>query len=107
MTTTKLPDDFRIPFDRDAIISGDPVKLTEYLLELAEFLQMLLQSITDAANLTVDLMDGDAIYSKAKLTDGSYPIGTWRLKQVGNNWQRQVQLTLGTWTVAGDFEVPV
>lgn len=107
MTTKRLTKDFKIPFNRDAIISGNPAQLTSYLLELADFLQLLLQDITAAANLTVDLVDGDAIYSKSKLADGNYPLGTWRLKQVGDNWQRQVQLTLGDWTFAGDFERPV
>lgn len=107
MATERLTKDFKIPFDREAIISGDPAKLTLYLLELADFLQLLLQDITNAANLTVDLIDGEAIYSKSKLADGTYPLGTWRLKQVGDNWERQVQKTLNEWTFAGDFERPV
>ena len=109
MTSTieRLDPDVRIPYDEIAIRSEDPVRLADYLLELVTALQTLLEDITTVANYGVDLFDGEALYSKLKDSDGNYPIGTWRLIQVDNNWERQVQLTVGTWTFAGDFERPV
>lgn len=99
--------DPRVPYDEEALLSGDPVKLAEEQLRLVKFLQEILEKITIATNYVIDLGGGAAIYSKLKLEDGTYPLGTWRLIQVGNNWERQVQLALGEWTFAGDFERPV
>ena len=103
----KLDIDVRIPYDEEALKSGDPVQLSEYLLELVKTLQEFLGKIAVVSNYAIDLVDGEALYSKLKLADGSYPLGTWRLIQVGDNWQRQVQLALGDWTFAGDFEKPI
>ena len=102
-----LDTDVQLPYDEEALKSDNPVRIANYLLELVKTLQELLEKMTVISNYAVDLIDGEAIYSKLKNADGSYPVGTWRLIQVGNNWERQVQLTLGTWTFAGDFERPV
>lgn len=99
--------DPQVPYDEEALLSGDPVKLAEEQLRLVKFLQEILEKITIATNYVIDLGGGDAIYSKLKQVDGTYPLGTWRLIQVGNNWERQVQLVIGEWTFAGDFELPV
>jgi len=108
--TTKivhLDPDVRLPFDEEALLSGDPVRITDEQRKLVKTLQELLEKITIVSNHAVDLFDGEAIYSKLKNPDGSYPIGTWRLIQVGDNWERQVQQILGTWTFAGYFGLPV
>jgi len=102
-----LDPDVRLPFDEEALLSGDPVQVTDEQRKLVKTLQELLEKITIISNYAVDLIDGEAIYSKLKNPDGSYPIGTWRLIQVGDNWERQVQLVLGTWTFAGYFGLPV
>jgi len=107
MTLERIDTDVKIPFDEDALLSGDPAKIADEWRELVKTLQGLLEKITVAANYALDLVDGEAIYSKLKNADGSYPIGTWRLIQVGDNWERQVQLVLGTWTFAGYFGLPV
>ena len=107
MSILKIDPDVMIPFDEEAILTGDPIKLAEEWRELVKTLQELLEKITTAANYALDLVPGDAIYSKVKNPDGTYPLGTWRLIQVGDNWERQVQLVIGTWTFAGDFERPV
>lgn len=99
--------DIELPYDEEALLSGDPVRVSEYLLNLVKVLQELLEKITIVSNYSIDLVSGEAIYSKLKLVDGNYPIGTWRLIQVGDNWERQVQEVLGVWTFAGDFERPV
>ena len=106
MTISRLDDDVKIPYDEAALKSGDPLRVSLYLLDLVRTLQELLVDISRVTNSAVDLSDGEAIYSKSKV-DGLYPIGTWRLIQVGDNWERQVQLTLNTWTFAGDFERPI
>lgn len=102
-----LDPDVRLPFDEEALLSGDPVQVTDEQRKLVKTLQELLEKITIISNYAVDLIDGEAIYSKLKNPDGSYPLGTWRLIQVGDNWERQVQLVLGTWTFAGYFGLPV
>jgi len=97
----------RLPFDEEALLSGDPVQITDELRKLVKTLQELLEDITIISNYAVDLIDGEAIYSKLKNPDGTYPLGTWRFIQVGDNWERQVQLVLGVWTFAGYFGLPV
>ena len=102
-----LDTDIKIPYDEKALLSGNPGELAVYMLELAETIQGLIERLTAATNFAISLADGDAIYSKLKQADGTYPIGTWRLIQVDDNWERQVQLTIGAWTFAGDFERPI
>ena len=102
MTIEKLNLDEKLPFDEEALKSLNP-KAAEYILNLVQTLQELLRNISQVANLAIDAVDGEAIYSRLKNSDGSYPLNTWRLIQVGNNWERQQQLTLGTWTKAGAF----
>lgn len=107
MTITRLPFDGKLPFDREALGSGDPVRVTGYMLELVRTLQGLLSEIVQVTNLIVDVNNGEAIYSKLKDKNGDYPIGTWRLIQVDDNWERQVRLKPNEWTFAGDFERPL
>ena len=107
MTIEKIDPDVMIPFNEEAILTGDPVKIAEEWRQLVKTLQDLLEKITLVSNYSLDLYDGEAIYSKLKLADGTYPIGTWRLIQVGDNWERQVQEVLGVWTFAGYFGLPV
>jgi len=95
-----------LPFDEEALLSGDPVRITDEQRKLVKTLQELLEKINVVSNYAVDLVSGEAIYSKLKNPDGTYPIGTWRLIQVGDNWERQVQLVLGEWTFAGYFGLP-
>ena len=106
MTTRKVDVIRRIPFDEAALRSGDPIKQAKAIKDIVKVLQIILEDITSVTNLNVDLFDGEALYSKAKLADGTYPIGSWRLIQVGDNWERQVQLTLNVWTKAGTFNRP-
>ncbi len=103
----RLDTEVRLPYDEEALLSGDKNRIADEWLELIKTLQELLEKITVVANFGLDLYDGEAIYSKLKNPDGNYPIGCWRLIQVGDIWQRQVQLALGAWTRAGDFEIPV
>ena len=103
----RLDTDVRLPYDEEALLSGDKNRIADEWLELIKTLQDLLEKITVVSNYALDLYDGEAIYSKLKLADGSYPLGTWRFIQVGDNWERQVQLVIGEWTFAGDFERPV
>ncbi len=106
MGIERLDTDIRLPFDEEALRSGNPARMARALFEILKVLQPLLQRISEVANLSIDQADGDAIYSKLKQADGTYPLGTWRLIQIDDSWVRQVQLTLGTWTEAGKFEVP-
>lgn len=102
----RLDTEVKLPYDEEALLSGDKNRVADEWLELIKTLQERLEKIMVVSNYTLDLYDGEAIYSKLKLADGSYPIGTWRLIQVGDNWERQVQEVLGVWTFAGYFGLP-
>ncbi len=106
MPIKRLDTEVRLPFDEDALLSKDPLRLTEYIFELIKILQELLADISVATNLTIDLTDGSALYSKSKDATGNYPLGTWRQIQVDDNWEHQVQLTLGVWTTAQRYKKP-
>lgn len=101
-----LDTDVRIPFDEEALVSGNPVRITDYMLELVKTLQELLEKITTVANYAIDLVDGEAIYYALKQSDGTYPDGTWRSIQVGDNLEQQVKID-GIWTKAHERERPV
>lgn len=102
----KLDSEIRIPYDEVALQSGDPLQLAEYILELVKTLQELLEKITVASNYAIDLMDGEAVYYALKRVDGTYPDGTWRRIQVGDNLEDQVKID-GTWTLVQQRERPV
>ena len=102
----KLDTDVRIPFDEEALLSGDPVRIKEEWRELVKTLQELLEKITVVSNYAVDLIDGEAIYYALKQSDGTYPNGTWRRIQVGDNLEDQVKIA-GTWTFAQRRERPL
>ena len=102
----KLDTDVRIPFDEEALLSGDPVRIAEEWLELVKTLQELLEKITVASNYALDLVDGEAIYYALKQSDGTYPDGTWRRIQVGDNLEDQVKID-GTWTFVQRRERPL
>ena len=72
----KLDTDVRIPFDEEALLSGDPTRTADYLLELVKTLQELFEKITVVSNYAIDLIDGEAIYYALKSSDGTYPNGT-------------------------------
>ena len=95
----KLDADVVLPYDLEALLSGDPRKIAEEWLELVKTLQELLEKITIVSNYAVDLIDGEAIYYALKQSDGTYPDGTWRRIQVGDNLEDQVKIA-GTWTFA-------
>lgn len=100
----KLDVDIKLPYDEESLNSG---RVAEYLLELVRTLQELLREISVLTNYSLDLTDGDAVYYAGKNANGDYPIGTWRRKQVGDDLEDQVQLTLGNWTTAQRRERPV
>ncbi len=102
----KLDTDIRIPYDEEALMSGDPARIAEYQLELVKTLQELIEKITIISNYSVDLIDGEAIYYALQLADGSYPNGTWRSIQVGDNLELQVKIA-GTWTQQSVRERPI
>lgn len=95
----RLDIDVRLPFDREAFLSKDPIRLADAQYELINTLQDLLDKITIAMNHTIDLLDGEAVYYALKGSAGEYPDGTWRRIQVGDNLEEQVKID-GTWTLA-------
>lgn len=101
----RLDTDVRLPFDRDAFLSKDPVKMTEAQYEFISTLQDLLDNITVAMNFMIDLADGESVYYALKGSDGEYPDGTWRRIQVGDNLEDQVKIN-GVWTQGHLIELP-
>lgn len=106
MSITRIDEDLILPYDEEVLRSGNPARIAKYMLDLVQTLNDFLKQVAEIVNLTIDQADGDAIYSKLKLADGTYPLGTWRFIQVEDNLERQVQLTLGAWTKAGVFNRP-
>ncbi len=100
----KLDADLELPFDELVFASDDPKLLKEYILLLVKTLQENLRVNATVTNLGIDQTDGDAIYYALKSVDGTYPEGTWRRIQVGDNLEDQVLLDgdslSGTWTMA-------
>jgi len=105
-TIEHIDTEVRIPYDEEALLSKNPVRTAEYLLELVKTLEELLEKIVVVANFAIDLNDGEAIYYAMKNSSGEYPNGTWRRIQVGDNLEDQVKLD-GTWTMAQTRERPV
>lgn len=102
----RISPDFKIPYDEAALTSGDPTRTAAYLLELVETLQLLLNDIVTVANFSLSLADGEAVYYALQGSDGTYPDGTWRRIQVGNNLEVQVKLD-GVWTLTKTEERPI
>lgn len=92
-TIEKLDEEVRIPYDKEALLSKDPKRIAEYMLELVKTLQERIEDLTTVANYGVDLNDGEALYLGLKSADGTYPIGTWRLIVVSNSLQMQEKIT--------------
>jgi len=104
----KLDTDLQIPLDEDAIKSGDPERLLDYLRELTGTLQDLFETVTLTANYTIDLADGAAVYYALKNKEGVYPVGTWRTRQVGDNLVHEFKSAApDTWTVVKTTERPI
>lgn len=101
-----LDTDVKIPFDEDALLSGDPVRTADYLLELVKTIQELFEKLTRVANYAVDLVDGEAVYFSLKSSDGTYPDGTWRRIQVGDNLELQCKIE-GEWILVLRRERPI
>ena len=95
----KLDTEVRIPYDEEALLSKDPVRIAEYMLELVKTLQGLLEKLTVISNYSVDLATGEAAYYALPQDDGTYPDGTWRRIQVGNNLEDQKKIA-GAWIMA-------
>ena len=50
----KLDTEVRLPYDEEALLSGDPVRIADEWLELVKRLQELLEKITVISNYAVD-----------------------------------------------------
>ncbi|KKL79138.1 hypothetical protein LCGC14_2017840 [marine sediment metagenome] len=93
MTIERLDSDFILPIDIEALTSGDTKLTTEYFVKLVRTLQIVLDEIVAAANFSVTVATGDAVYYKLPGTDGQYIDGTWRTIQVGDNLETQVKIS--------------
>ncbi len=94
----KLDTEVRLPYDEEALLSKDPVRIADYLLELVKATQELLEKLTIISNYSVDLATGEAAYYALPQDDGTYPDGTWRRKQVGDNLEDQKKID-GAWVM--------
>lgn len=93
----KLDTGFQIPYDEEALKSENAITREEALYKIIVWLQDILEKITVVSNYSTDLVDGEAIYYALKQSDGTYPDGTWRRIQVGDNLEDQVKID-GEWT---------
>lgn len=91
-----LDTDQILPYDEVALLSGNPESLAAYMLELTDTMQELLVALSIATNNIISSVTGDAIYYAAADPDGTYPDGTWRRMQVGDNLELQVKIS-GNW----------
>ncbi len=94
----KLDTEVRIPYDEEALLSKDPARIADYMLELVKTLQELLEKLTVISNYSVDLATGEAAYYALPQDDGTYPDGTWRRIQVGDNLEDQKKID-GAWVM--------
>jgi len=103
MSIDKIRLEVDLPYDEEAIKSRDPVQLADYMRELVGTLNEILQEIAAASNLTIDLVNGAAVYYALKDKNGAYPEYTWRRIQVGDNLEDQILIggdsLSGTWTM--------
>lgn len=99
--------DLKLPWDEEAIKSGDPNRTADYLLELTEALQAVIGNIASIANASVTIITSTEKYYDVPDENGDYPLGTWRRVQVDDNLEDQVQLTQDVWTTAHTRERPV
>ena len=103
----KIPTtEIELPFDYDAITSGDPERLADYIRELIESLQNIQTRVVKVANLILDFGAGGPIYFDLPDENGLYPVGTWRILMVGTVLERQVLesqpnnwVSQGTWNL--------
>lgn len=87
----KIPTtEIELPFDYEAITSGDPERLADYIRELIESLQNIQSRVIKVANLVLDLGAGGVYYYDLPDENGLYPVGTWRILMVGTTLERQV-----------------
>ncbi len=96
MTIPKLSEPVKLPFDEEALRSGNPSQVFDYMVLFVKTLQELLDEITRNLNFAVDLTDGEAVYWGLRGSDGEYPDGTWRRIRVGVNLEDQVRIS-GEW----------
>lgn len=101
-----LDRDTILPYDEDALLSGDATAVAEYTLELVNTIQEILLALTAATNKIVSSVVGDAIYYAPASPDGTYPNGTWRRIQVGENLELQKKIS-GNWIQTKVEEPPI
>ena len=106
MTIERIDEPVRLPRFESAILSGQPEALNDGIKVFTDELEKILQLLIDQGNSSINLNDGDAVYSRDKESDGQYPLGTWRHRQFGNNFIREVltDRAADTWTQAGAEE---
>ena len=99
MTIQRLDEEVRLPFDRPAILSGDPDRLLAYMAELVNELQRLrLYEIHQRINLMLDQQNASTVYLGLRNAQGEYPDGTWRITVNENGELSREKKVSGTWT---------
>lgn len=89
-----------LPYDHEAIVSGDRERLASYIRELIDSLEAVQARIIQVANLVLDLGAGGAYYYDLPDDNGVYPEGTWRTLQIGNDLVDQ-RIESNVWTNQG------
>jgi hypothetical protein len=94
-----------LPYDHEAIVSGDQQRLAIYIRELIESLQDIQSRIVQVANLVLDVAGGGPIYFDSPDDNGIYPEGTWRIVQSGDDLLRQINESsvINNWVTQGKW----
>ncbi len=106
MTINRIDEPVLLPRIESAILSDDPQAFNDAFREFTNRLEEILRLLIDQVNTFADTDDDGVKYSQGKETDGQYPLGTWRHRQSGDNFIREVlkDRANDTWTEAGAEE---
>ena len=90
--------EFKLPYEEETLLGKDRQAITLYMRGLVKELQRIYDQVVQIVNLSLDLMDGEALYLASKDQNGAYPEGTWRFIVVAGEIQLQ-NLVSSTWTL--------
>jgi len=100
LDTTRL-----LPFDKDAIESGDPKELAAYLYKLVYELQIVLVGVLERVNTFTVAVQDDYIYMGYLDSTGNWPDGTVRfVKEDDDGYIALEKKISGTWSTVAQWQ---
>lgn len=95
----------RLPFDREAWLSGDPKRQADAMEQMVRALDDFRELIAIYFNHLMDLDDVDVRYFCAQDANGNYPLNGLRLKMTDDGLEVQEQTPIGTWNTRATLYV--